>query len=137
MRRGRPTLRRGIETIELAICLPVLLLVTFAGFEYGWLVLRSMQIDQAARAGARYAAMSGSNAESIHDRVSQALQRSGIAGATVIVDPADPSSVEAGTSITVTVDVDYSEVKLLGLGGIMPLPAALHGRASMVREPDS
>jgi Flp pilus assembly protein TadG len=137
MRRRRPTLRRGIETIELAICLPVLLLVTFAGFEYGWLVLRSMQIDQAARAGARYAAMSGSNAESIHDRVAQALQRSGIASATVIVDPADPSSVEAGTSITITVDVDYSEVKLLGLGGIMPLPAALHGRASMVREPDS
>jgi Flp pilus assembly protein TadG len=137
MRRRRPNLRRGIETIELAICLPVLLLVTFAGFEYGWLVLRSMQIDQAARAGARYAAMSGSNAESIHDRVAQALQRSGIAGATVIVDPADPSSVEAGTSITITVDVDYSEVKLLGLGGIMPLPAALHGRASMVREPDS
>ena len=137
MRRRRPNLRRGIETIELAICLPVLLLVTFAGFEYGWLVLRSMQIDQAARAGARFAAMSGSNAESIHDRVAQALQRSGIAGATVVVDPADPSSVEAGTSITVTVDVDYSEVKLLGLGGIMPLPAALHGRASMVREPDS
>lgn len=137
MRRHRPNLRRGIETIELAICLPVLLLVTFAGFEYGWLVLRSMQIDQAARAGARYAAMSGSNAESIHDRVAQALQRSGIAGATVTVDPADPSSVEAGSSITVIVDVDYSEVKLLGLSGIMPLPAALHGRASMVREPDS
>ena len=52
MKRPRPVLRRGIETIELAICLPVLLLVTFAGFEYGWLVLRSMQIDQAARAGA-------------------------------------------------------------------------------------
>jgi len=33
--------------------------------------------------------------------------------------------------------VDYSEVKLLGLSGIMPLPTALHGRASMVREPDS
>jgi Flp pilus assembly protein TadG len=137
MRRRRPTLRRGIETIELAICLPVLLLVTFAGFEYGWLVLRSMQIDQAARAGARYAAMSGSNAAAIHDRVSEALQRSGIAGATVVVDPADPTSVEAGTAITVTVDVDYSEVKLLGLRGIMPLPEALHGRASMVREPDS
>lgn len=137
MRRHSPSHRRGVETIELAICLPVLLLVIYAGFEYGWLVLRSMQIDQAARVGARYAAMYGSSAESIHARVADALQRSGIAGATVIVDPADPGSVEAGTSITVTVDVDYSEVKLLGLNGIMPLPTALHGRASMVREPDS
>lgn len=137
MKRRRTSVRRGLEATELAVCLPLFLLVVFSGFEYGWLMLRSMQIDQAARTGARYAAMYGSDSESIHDRVAEALQKSGISSATVTVEPADPSSVEAGTSITVTVDVDYSQVRLLGLRGIMPLPSTLHGQASMIREPDS
>ena len=54
--------RRGVESIELMLALPVLLLVIFAGFEYGWAILRSIQLDHAARVGAREAALSGATA---------------------------------------------------------------------------
>ena len=42
---------RGVETIEVAVVLPLMLLVMFAGFEYGWALLKSIQVDHAARVG--------------------------------------------------------------------------------------
>ena len=129
--------RRGVETVELAVSLPVLLFVLFAGFELGWALLRSIQIDHAARLGAREASLYGSTAMSVQSRVLENLQGSGIGTATITIDPADPSAVEPGDAISVEVVVDYDDVELLGLSGLMPLPESLTGRASMVKEPDS
>ena len=129
--------RRGAETVELTVALPILLLVIFAGFEYGWMILRSIQIDHAARLGARQSALSGATADSIEDSIRASLNGVGIPSATISLTPPDPSSADAGTSITVEVQVDYSNVQLLGLSSFMPLPQTLRGRASMVREPDS
>lgn len=128
---------RGVETVELAVSLPVLLFVLFAGFELGWALLRSIQIDHAARVGAREAALYGSTAASVQSRVLENLQGSGIDTATITIDPADPSVVVPGEAISVEIVVDYSDVELLGLSGLMPLPESLSGRASMVKEPDS
>ena len=54
------TARRGSESIEAAIAVPLLLLVIFAACEYGWLVLKSTQIDGVARLGARSLVLQGS-----------------------------------------------------------------------------
>lgn len=137
LKRRHRTSRRGVETIELMLALPVLLLVIFAGFEYGWVILRSIQLDHAARLGARQSALSGATADSIEDSIRASLNGVGIPGAEITLTPPDPSSAAAGTSITVEVQVDYSNVQLLGLSSFMPLPQTLRGRASMVREPDS
>lgn len=135
--RRHRAFRRGAETVELTVALPILLLVIFAGFEYGWVILRSIQVDHAARLGARQSALSGATAESIEDSIRASLDGVGIPGATISLTPPDPSSAGAGTSITVEVQVDYSNVQLLGLSSFLPLPQTLRGRASMVREPDS
>ncbi|GEM_PF-608269 len=129
--------RRGVETIELMLSLPVLLLVIFAGFEYGWAILRSIQLDHAARVGAREAALSGATAESIENSIRTSLNGLGMPSAVITLSPADPSAAPAGTSIQIDVQVEYSNVQLLGLSRLMPLPESLRGRASMVREPDS
>ena len=115
----------------------MLLFVLFAGFELGWALLRSIQIDHAARLGAREASLYGSTAMSVQSRVLENLQGSGIDTATITIDPADPSAAEPGDAISVEVVVDYDDVELLGLSGLMPLPESLSGRASMVKEPDS
>jgi len=128
---------RGMESVELAIALPILLLVLFAGFEYGWAVLKSIQVDHAARVGAREAALSGASAGDVADRVQAVLADSGISGATVTLTPVDPASVGAGTPIVVEIVAPYSDIQLLGLGRIMPLPSSIRGRASMVKEPDA
>jgi hypothetical protein len=110
-------------------------LVIFSGLEYGWLALRSIQVDAAARAGARQAAMAGMSATSVEDAVSNSLRRSGISAGSVAMVPADPSQAEAGDVVSVEVSVAYAEVGLIGLSGLMPLPESLTGRAAMVREP--
>lgn len=128
--------RRGTETIEVAIALPLVIIVIFGGLEYGWAVLRSVQLDFAARAGAREASLSGATAADVQSRVNDALQRIGIDAGTVVITPSDLSSVPVGTQIKVEVEVDYADVGLIGLGALMPLPQTIKGHASMVREPE-
>lgn len=128
---------RGAETVELAVTLPLVLLVIFSGLEYGWAVLKSLQLDHAARQGAREAAMWGATSQSVDDAVRDALARAGIdAAATITITP-DPDSVAAGTPITVEVTAPYSDLRLLGLDRLMPMPDDLTGRAGMVKEPES
>ena len=126
---------RGAESAESVVALPLIVLVIFTGLEYGWLALRSLQVDAAARAGARQAAMAGVGQASVEEVVGESLRRSGISGGTVTVTPSDPGDAEAGEVVSVQVSVAYSEVGLIGLGGLMPLPDAVTGRAAMVREP--
>jgi Flp pilus assembly protein TadG len=135
-RRGTRQFRRGTETIEVAIALPLVIIVIFSGLEYGWAVLRSVQLDFAARAGAREASLSGATAADVQARVNAALQQIGIDSGTVVLTPSDLSAVAAGTAIKVEVEVDYADVGLIGLGALMPLPQTIKGHASMIREPE-
>lgn len=127
---------RGVETIEVAVVLPLMLLVMFAGFEYGWALLKSIQVDHAARVGAREASLSDATAAGVDARIQASLQDAGLAGATITYVPADPGVVAAGTRVEITVEIPYSTNRLLGLSKIMPLPTTLRGRASAVKEPD-
>lgn len=129
--------RRGAESVEAVVALPVLLLVIFGGFEYGWAVLKTVQIDHAARIGARAAALSGASAQQASSEVQEALQSCGINNADVTFEPTDPASASAGQAIVVRIQAPYGANRLLGLSRIMPLPSTLNGRASMVKEPDA
>ena len=134
-RQPRSSRRRGIESIELLLGLPVLLVVIAAGIEYGWIVLRSTQLDHAARVGARAASLADADGISVINRVSNTLEASGINTASVEFIPGDPGSIPPGDVITVLITMDYSDADLLGLGTFIPLPDALKGRAAMIREP--
>lgn len=127
--------RRGIESIELLLGLPILLLVVAAGIEYGWMILRVTQLDHAARVGARAASLADADGSSVVDRVSDTLEASGIETASVEFLPGAPGSIPPGEVITVLISLDYSDESLLGLGSFMPLPDTLRGRAAMIREP--
>ena len=128
---------RGSESVESVVALPVMLLVIFGGFEYGWAVLKTVQIEHAARVGARAASLLGVSSQQVTEAVQNALEGSGIVDATVTLDPLDPSAALAGTSIRVRVEAPYASNRLLGLSRIMPLPSTLSGSASMIREPEA
>lgn len=136
-RRSLFSCRRGSESVEAVVALPVVLLVIFGGLEYGWAVLKAVQIDHAARTGARIASLSGATSEQVTSAVQTALQDAGIANATVTLEPSDPAAVEAGGSIRVRIEAPYASNQLIGLSRLMPLPSSLAGSASTVREPDA
>ena len=79
--------------------------------------------------------MAGVSASAVEEAVVSALRRSGMNSGSVTIDPADPTQAGAGEVVSVQVAVDYSEVGLMGLGRLMPLPESVSGRAAMVKEP--
>jgi len=127
---------RGAETVEMVLVLPVFVALIFSGFEYGWAVLKIIQLDHVASIGARVAALSGSTNSDVQNSVNSALSDVGIAGSTITISPQDPANAVFGTPIVVMVETPYSQVELLGLSSFMPLPTSLKGRASMVKEPE-
>lgn len=82
----------------MVFALPILLLVTFAGFEYGWVILRCVQLEHAARIGARESALSGASAESIEATVRQSLTGVGMPNATVTITPRRPCRRRGGNN---------------------------------------
>jgi len=55
VRKRKESRSRGAAAVEVALVLPVLLLVTFGAIRYGWFFLKLQQITNAARCGARTA----------------------------------------------------------------------------------
>jgi len=76
---------RGSELIELAVVLPILLLVFAAIADFGFLFQRYEVVTNAAREGARIAVLPGYAAQAdtnVHDRVQNYLTTSGLSETT-------------------------------------------------------
>jgi len=124
--RRRLMCERGAELIEFAIVTPLLLLLVFGIANFGLMFQRYEVLTNAAREGARVAALPdycvGATAPTCTDvtnRVNQYLAGSGVSGTTTFLTPA-PVNV-GGACITLrgaTVTYDYS---FIGLGGIIKL----------------
>jgi Flp pilus assembly protein TadG len=129
--------RRGSAIVEMAVVTPFLLLLTFGLLEYGWMFLKSEQITNAARSGARYAAtavvtssgqVTGSSSPAV-----QFLTASGIpvqAGTVTVPTGVNPG---VGNPVTVTVTVPYSSIQFTGFPGL-PTPASLTASVTMAKE---
>lgn len=106
---------RGLALIETAVVILLLLFVTFAMMEFGWLFHRIQQINNGAREGVRIAVLPDRTAADAIATVDALMSSFNISGATVTVNPADTSDLESGDLITVTVVVPVSNVMLTGL----------------------
>ena len=99
------------------------------------MLLKTAQLDHAARVGARAASLADADGATVANRVTDTLIASGIEGATIEVLPGEPGTIPAGSVVTVRIAVDYADASLLGLSSFMPLPSSIQGQAAMVREP--
>lgn len=113
LRRGRS--ERGAELIELALVLPILLLV-FAGIvDFALMFQRYLAVNNAAREGARIAVLPGYTQTDVQNRVTQYV-RQGIGDATaspvavlapVSIDPPGPTPAFPAAQVTVTMTHTY------------------------------
>ena len=58
---GKKQRRRGVELVEFALVLPIMLVLLLAVMEAGWLVKSQLTISNAAREGVRYAALNNTS----------------------------------------------------------------------------
>jgi len=126
---------RGVASVELALLLPILMLVLFGTIEYGWMFLKNQQLADAARSGARVAVTAGATNALARARVDEVMTTAGLAasGYQVTFTPGDISSAVPGTAVRVEVLVSYANIGLTGIP-LIPVPSALEGQTSMIKE---
>ncbi len=90
----RRSSRTGTTIVEAAFVLPLLLLLLLGAIEYGWLFFNVQQITNAARQGARVAALPDVTAAQAQAVIMELLQRNGLDShsPTVEVGP-DPEGI--------------------------------------------
>ncbi|HJT76162.1 MAG TPA: TadE/TadG family type IV pilus assembly protein [Gemmataceae bacterium] len=119
---GRPRRRTAAAAVELAAVAPVLVLLIFGMIEFGRVMMVEQVLTNAAREGARRAALPGSTSDDAKTVVSSYLTSANVNGANPASVSPDPSTAQAGTAITVTVTVPFSSVSWL------PVPQWMGGQ---------
>jgi Flp pilus assembly protein TadG len=74
--RGRPSQQSGQAILELAVVLPILLMLTLGVIEFGRAAYYDIEVSDAARAGAQYASQSLADAEDFTNIQAAALSNS-------------------------------------------------------------
>ena len=128
--------RRGVQVIEAALILPLVLLLLFGALEFGWMFLCAQKITHAARHGARIGATADATTAIVEQVIEDMMADRGMGGlATVDIVPlGELADLDSGVTLTVTVSVPYADV---GLG--IPMlgafaPDNLQASVSMAKE---
>ena len=114
--------RRGAAAVEFAVVAPIFLLLVFGMIEYGRMVMVQQVLTNASREGARRAVLDGSTNQDVVDDVDPYLSSGSIDGANIPVTPTNPGDAAFGDPVTVSVDIQFSQVSWL------PSPMYLGGR---------
>jgi len=116
-RRGAAQGDRGAVAVEMALVLPLLLLLVFGIVDFGRMLNAQITLTQAAREGARWAALGQSG---VPARVTAAAP--GLSPAPTSTVTACPANPTAGQNATVTASYVFTFVT--PVGGIMRLLGA-------------
>jgi Flp pilus assembly protein TadG len=128
---GLATRRRGIAAVEFALVASLLFMLLIGLIDYGFIFLKAQQITQAARAGARAAALPDATADTVNAAIDAAMADAGITTYTPVVTPG--LTVSPGTAVKVTLTVPTAQLALIDTAFI-PVPANLTAAASMAKE---
>jgi len=130
--------QRGVAVLEVALVLPLVTMMFFAAMEYGWMLFRVQQVTNAAREGARRAILPGAIASDAQQTVTTQMTATSMGGSgyTTTLSPSSITGLAQGTQISITVQVPYTNVCLLGNMSLLApfLPTYLHSSITMARE---
>jgi Flp pilus assembly protein TadG len=97
-------LRRGVATAELAVCLPIVVLLVLATIEACSMIFLKQALTVASYEGVRTALVKGATSKDVQTACEQVLTDRRIEGASVAITPADLSALGPGDFVDVTVD---------------------------------
>ena len=104
-RDARSAQRRGAETVEFAIALPVLILLVFTGIEFSRVNMIRNSIENAAYEGAREGIVPGASAADCRAAAESLLKIVQVNGAKVTVTPDPLPNSADSVEVTVTVPI--------------------------------
>ncbi len=106
--------RRGAAIIELAVCLPLLVMLTLATIEACAMIYLKQTLTIAAFEGARIGMLPGSAAINVEAQTELVLGDHNVTGYSISMLPSDPATLTDGDYFRVTVDAQCSPNSLIG-----------------------
>jgi Flp pilus assembly protein TadG len=108
-RQSRVRQSRGVATVEVAICLPIFVVVVFGTIECCDLMFLRQGLLQAAYEGARVAIVPNAKSENVLEQVDRILVQRGIQASAVRIIPPDFHEAPFGTEVTVEIDASPAQ----------------------------
>jgi hypothetical protein len=106
--------RGGIAATELAVCMPVIVLIVLATIEACAMIFLQQSLSVAAYEAARVALAPGATAEDATSQANDILADREVRGATVTVTPGDLASAAEGTWIRIEARAPFNPNSLVG-----------------------
>lgn len=94
--------RRGTATVELAVCLPVIVILVFGSIEVSHFIHLKQDLTICAYEAAKVAAKSGKSMQDVQQRFLEIAEAKGVTDATLTVQPDIDQNISAGEEITLT-----------------------------------
>ncbi len=124
--------RRGAATVELAVCLPVIFLLSMGAMEGASLIfLRQAMVQSAYETVKEAVRTDGSQAQGLV-LGEQVLSFRGVTGESITFDPANVDDLEPGTPVTVTVTAPGDANSVFPFGPFQNREIAV--QATMIKE---
>ncbi len=102
-RNSLPRHRNGTAAVECAICLPIVLLLTFATLEFTTALFLKDSLTIAAYEGARVGVQRRTTNKNVTDQVQKIITARRIKNATIVVSPSDITKLKQLEVVTVQV----------------------------------
>ncbi|MEM9589046.1 MAG: TadE family protein [Planctomycetota bacterium] len=106
--------RRGASAVELALCIPILVLVLLATIEACVMLQLQQNVTVTAYEGARVGILPGSDASRVQLQCEMLMNDRNVQGYSVSMLPGDPAALQPGDDFTVTVEADCASNSMFG-----------------------
>jgi hypothetical protein len=113
-RRHASQKRKAAAIIELAVCLPLLVLVTLGTIEACAMLFLKQTLAIAAFEGARLGVVPGSESFNVEAQSQLILTDHAVQGYSISMEPADPRTLSSGDYMRVTVTAPCAPNSLIG-----------------------
>ncbi|TWT55143.1 TadE-like protein [Rubripirellula amarantea] len=130
--RRKQTNRRGVATVELAVCLPVLVLLVFGAIEASSFIFLKQSLNVAAYEGVREAVRVGSSNGNGQNRAENILNARSVNDFNVAFLNGDVSAIDRGEDVVIEVSAPTNSNSPL-VGQFIP-NRTLTARVVMVKE---
>lgn len=132
---SQPRRRKGIAVTELAICIPILLLLSVVLIEFGTLIFFKQSLAIAAYQGTHHGVKPAATDADVQGAASQVLEDRKISGGSISVSPGNILSIPAGELFTVTVSAP-SGPNSLAVFGLFP-SREISAQVTVMKETES
>lgn len=114
LRRKSSSARHGVAAVELAVCLPVLIVVSLVTIEVCSMLHLTQAMKVASFEAARVGVVPGAGADNVEFQCESLLDSRGVKAYTISMDPSDPRLLASGEYFRVSIEVNYDENAIMG-----------------------